>query len=111
MSNCWISSNLNNLFLNRFRISPKAFFQVNTKAAEVLYSLVVDLTRECQEEINKEANEKGTKRAVTVLDVCCGTGTIGLAVAKHVQNIQRVVGVEICVEAVEDAKKNAEMNS
>ena len=45
---------------------------------------------------------------VVVLDVCCGTGTIGLSVAK---SVKRVIGVDICKEAIEDAKINAEINS
>ncbi|KAI8505199.1 tRNA methyltransferase 2 [Branchiostoma belcheri] len=73
-----------------FRISPDAFFQVNTLAAEVLYTTVADW---CDFTENS-----------TVLDVCCGTGTIGLTLAKHVK---KVIGVELCQQAVEDAKVNA----
>lgn len=51
-----------------FRISPEAFFQVNTKAAEVLYSTAIELGAVTPE--------------TTVLDICCGTGTIGLCFAK-----------------------------
>lgn len=50
-----------------FRISPHAFFQVNTPAAEVLYTVI-------QEWAQLDGGS-------TVLDVCCGTGTIGLALA------------------------------
>nr|XP_031526159.1 tRNA (uracil-5-)-methyltransferase homolog A isoform X1 [Vicugna pacos] len=73
-----------------FRISPHAFFQVNTPAAEVLYTVIQDWAQ----------LDLGT----TVLDVCCGTGTIGLALARKVK---RVVGIELCQEAVEDARVNA----
>lgn len=76
-----------------FRISPHAFFQVNTLAAEVLYSAVRDWAK-----LNQDS---------TVLDVCCGTGTIGLSLAKNVRN---VIGIEMCQEAIEDAKVNAEIN-
>ncbi|XP_077016515.1 tRNA (uracil-5-)-methyltransferase homolog A isoform X1 [Tamandua tetradactyla] len=76
-----------------FQISPHAFFQVNTPAAEVLYTVV-------QEWAQLDAGS-------TVLDVCCGTGTIGLALARKVK---RVIGVELCQEAVEDARANAHMN-
>lgn len=76
-----------------FRISPHAFFQVNTAAAEVLYSVI-------QEWAQLDAGS-------TVLDVCCGTGTIGLALARKVK---RVVGIELCPEAVEDARVNAQEN-
>lgn len=51
-----------------FRVSPQAFFQVNTCGAEVLYKAAIDLA---------EPNEE-----TALLDVCCGTGTIGLCFAK-----------------------------
>ncbi|KAH0625550.1 hypothetical protein JD844_015108 [Phrynosoma platyrhinos] len=77
----------------KFRISPHAFFQVNTEAAEVLYSAIQDWAQ-----VNQET---------TVLDVCCGTGTIGISLAKQVK---KVIGIELCQEAVEDAKVNAQLN-
>ncbi|KAM8886743.1 tRNA (uracil-5-)-methyltransferase homolog A isoform 1-T3 [Spinachia spinachia] len=77
----------------RFRISPHSFFQVNTGAAEVLYSAVGEWAQLDQDS--------------TVLDVCCGTGTIGISLAKRVK---KVIGIELCHEAVEDAKVNAEVN-
>ncbi|XP_014887703.1 tRNA (uracil-5-)-methyltransferase homolog A [Poecilia latipinna] len=77
----------------KFRISPHSFFQVNTGAAEVLYSAVGEWAQLDQDS--------------TVLDVCCGTGTIGLSLAKRVK---KVIGIELCQEAVEDAKMNAKRN-
>ncbi|KAM6930593.1 tRNA (uracil-5-)-methyltransferase homolog A [Xenentodon cancila] len=77
----------------KFRISPHSFFQVNTGAAEVLYSAVGEWAQLDQES--------------TVLDVCCGTGTIGISLAKRVK---KVIGIEMCQEAVQDAKVNAELN-
>ncbi|XP_075390353.1 tRNA (uracil-5-)-methyltransferase homolog A isoform X1 [Tenrec ecaudatus] len=76
-----------------FQISPYAFFQVNTPAAEVLYTVIQDWAM-----LDAES---------TVLDVCCGTGTIGLALA---QRVKRVIGIELCQEAVQDARVNAHMN-
>ncbi|XP_064620484.1 tRNA (uracil-5-)-methyltransferase homolog A-like [Lineus longissimus] len=76
-----------------FQISPDAFFQVNTQGAEVLYST-----------INSWCN---IDAGATVLDVCCGTGTIGLTMAKHVK---KVIGIDICQEAINDAKVNAGLN-
>ncbi|XP_013403739.1 tRNA (uracil-5-)-methyltransferase homolog A [Lingula anatina] len=78
-----------------FRISPDAFFQVNTLATEVLYQVVGDW---CLENINTD---------VTVLDICCGTGTIGLTLAKRVK---KVIGIEMVPQAIEDAKHNAQLN-
>ncbi|XP_057378243.1 tRNA (uracil-5-)-methyltransferase homolog A-like [Daphnia carinata] len=76
-----------------FSISPLAFFQVNTLAAEVLFNKIAEIA-----EIDSNTN---------ILDVCCGTGTIGLSLAKK---CKRVYGVELVESAVEDAKKNAEKN-
>jgi len=78
----------------QFSVSPLAFFQVNTLAAEVLYQKIGELAQ-----VDAETN---------ILDVCCGTGTIGLSLAKK---CRRVFGVEIIDSAVEDAKKNAESNA
>ncbi|NWI52669.1 TRM2 methyltransferase, partial [Calyptomena viridis] len=82
----------------KFRISPDAFFQVNTAGAEVLYQAVGEL---CQ-----------ATGDTVLLDICCGTGgqwpcTIGLSLARQVS---RVVGVEVVEKAVEDAKWNAAFN-
>ncbi|KAH9288297.1 hypothetical protein KI387_032414, partial [Taxus chinensis] len=81
---------INNL---RFRISPTAFFQVNTLAAERLYSLAGDWA--------------GLSPATLLFDVCCGTGTIGLTLANRAG---MVVGIEMVVPAVADAQRNAEIN-
>ncbi|KAK5910429.1 hypothetical protein CesoFtcFv8_004264 [Champsocephalus esox] len=77
----------------KFRISPHSFFQVNTGAAEVLYSAVGEWAQLSEDS--------------TVLDVCCGTGTIGISLAKRVK---KVIGIEMCQDAVEDAKVNAKLN-
>jgi tRNA (uracil-5-)-methyltransferase len=52
----------------KFKISPEAFFQINTKGAEILYKSIIELAAPSEDS--------------TVLDVCCGTGTIGLCFAK-----------------------------
>lgn len=81
------------LFDLKFRVSPDAFFQVNTVGAEVLYTQIADWC-------NASPN-------TTVLDICCGTGTIGISMANKVN---QVIGVELCEQAVEDAKQNARLN-
>ncbi|XP_067903961.1 tRNA (uracil-5-)-methyltransferase homolog B isoform X5 [Heterodontus francisci] len=77
----------------KFRISPDAFFQVNSEGADVLYQTVRDLIRADGDSI--------------VLDVCCGTGAIGLSMC---QTAARVIGIELIDQAVEDAKCNAMLN-
>jgi len=76
-----------------FRISPSAFFQVNTRAAELLYGIVRDWASADKDEL--------------ILDVCCGTGTIGLCMSG---GAKKVVGLELCADAVKDAKLNAVAN-
>ncbi|KAK4789112.1 hypothetical protein SAY86_020431 [Trapa natans] len=77
----------------KFSISPTAFFQVNTLAAEKLYSLAGDWA--------------GLDVDTLLFDVCCGTGTIGLTLAHRVG---MVVGIEVNASAVSDAHRNAEIN-
>ncbi|XP_010567124.1 PREDICTED: tRNA (uracil(54)-C(5))-methyltransferase homolog isoform X1 [Haliaeetus leucocephalus] len=77
----------------KFRISPDAFFQVNTGAAEVLYQVVGELSQAGGDTI--------------LLDICCGTGTIGLSLAHQVS---KIIGIEVVVKAIEDARWNAAFN-
>ena len=82
-----------------FEISMKSFFQTNPKCAEKLYSKVVDYVLE-----NKEAVDN-----TVVMDLFCGTGTIGQIVASKSENT-KIVGVDIVASAIADAKKNAKRN-
>ncbi|XP_049591132.1 tRNA (uracil-5-)-methyltransferase homolog B isoform X2 [Syngnathus scovelli] len=79
-----------------FRISPDAFFQVNHSAATVLYSAVRDLCAPSTEDTYG-----------TLLDVCCGTGAMGITASPRVR---RLIGVELIEQAVEDARHNAALN-
>lgn len=77
----------------KFKISPHSFYQVNRAQAEKLYT------------IGKEyAQLKGGE---VLLDLYCGTGTIGLTMADKCKTL---IGVEIVPQAIEDAKINAELN-
>ncbi|XP_014274705.1 tRNA (uracil-5-)-methyltransferase homolog A [Halyomorpha halys] len=77
----------------KFKISPASFFQINTRCAEVLMKTVRELSNIDQDTV--------------LVDVCCGTGTIGLCLAK---DCSRVLGIEIVEQAVKDAKENAVTN-
>lgn len=77
----------------RFRISPKAFYQINPTQTEVLYGKAMEFAE-------LTGNE-------TVLDAYCGTGTIGLIAA---QNSKSVIGVELNPDAIDDAHTNARLN-
>lgn len=76
-----------------FKVSPKSFFQTNTKQAERLYQITKDF-----------ADLKGHE---IVYDLYCGTGSIGIFLSDRAK---KIVGVEVVEEAVEDAHENATLN-
>lgn len=77
----------------KFAISARSFYQVNPKQTKVLYEKALEY-----------ANLDG---AETVVDAYCGIGTISLFLAGQAGH---VYGVEIVPEAIEDARRNAELN-
>ena len=77
----------------RYQISPLSFYQVNPVQTEKLYGLALEY-----------ADLKGDE---TVWDLYCGIGTISLFLARKAK---RVFGVEIVSQAIEDARRNAEIN-
>ncbi len=77
----------------RFEISARSFYQVNPLQTEVLYKQALDY-----------AQLTGNER---VIDAYCGIGSISLFLA---QQAGHVMGVEIVPQAIEDAKRNAELN-
>ena len=76
-----------------FHISPLSFYQVNHDQTQNLYQLAADY-----------AQLDGTQ---LLLDLYCGTGTIGLSMADRVK---KLIGVEIIPQAIENAKENAARN-
>ncbi len=76
-----------------FKISPKSFFQTNTRQGEQLYRITRDFA--------------GLTGSEVVYDLYCGTGSIGLFVSAAAK---KVIGVEVIAEAIADAKENAALN-
>lgn len=76
-----------------FSLSPRSFYQVNHDVAERLYALA--------------AEAAGLTGKETLLDLYCGTGTIGLTMAHAAGTL---IGVEVAAPAVEDARRNAARN-
>ncbi|MDX6745863.1 23S rRNA (uracil(1939)-C(5))-methyltransferase RlmD [Polaribacter sp. PL03] len=83
-----------------FEISMKSFFQTNPKCAEKLYDKVVEYVLEDKTKVDN----------TVVMDLFCGTGTIGQIVASKSENA-KIVGVDIVASAIEDAEKNAKRNN
>lgn len=77
----------------RFRISARSFYQINPYATEILYSKAIEAAALTGKEI--------------LIDLYCGTGTMGIIGASKAK---KVYGIEIVPEAVKDAKTNAEAN-
>ena len=77
----------------KIKISPLSFYQVNRRQAEKLYE--------------KAKEYMGDIKNKNVLDLYCGTGTIGLCTAR---DAKKLIGVEIIEQAVNDAKENAKLN-
>lgn len=75
-------------------VSAASFFQVNKKQSERLYLIA-------KEYADLNGNE-------TLIDLYCGTGSIGLTMA---DKLGKLIGAEIVTSAVENAKQNAKMNN
>lgn len=81
-----------------FEISMESFFQTNPKSAELLYTKAIDYVF-----------EEAIPENDSVMDLFCGTGTIGQILATRRKDV-KIVGVDIVEEAIEDAKRNAKRN-
>ena len=77
----------------KYQISPLSFYQVNPAQTVKLYGTALEYAGLTGEE--------------TVWDLYCGIGTISLFLA---QKAKKVYGVEIVPQAIEDARRNAEIN-
>ena len=87
----YIKEQINDL---KFIISYDSFFQVNTEAMIKLYDKVVEYANLSKED--------------SVLDLYCGTGTIGIYLSKY---CKEVLGIEIVDNAIRDANINKELNN
>lgn len=77
----------------KFKISPKAFFQLNTKQTVVLY-----------DEIKKACRLTGNEN---VLDCYCGIGSIGLYLADQAKEVR---GIDVNIDGIKDANEFAKIN-
>ncbi|MCL2335083.1 MAG: 23S rRNA (uracil(1939)-C(5))-methyltransferase RlmD [Endomicrobia bacterium] len=77
-----------------FNISPFSFFQTNSKGAEILYNEVLRLLK--------------PSKSDTLLDLYCGTGTIGISLA---DKVKKVIAIEQVAQAIDDANENAKQNN
>ncbi len=78
----------------RFAVYPNTFLQVNYEICTKLYQAAIEHCAKAQTH----------QRA---LDLCCGVGTMTLALAQH---FDQVLGVEIVADAITAAQANAQAN-
>lgn len=78
----------------QFEISANSFFQTNTKQAERLYTITKEFAAFTGSEL--------------VYDLYCGTGSIGIFIS---DGVRQVVGIELVESSIQNAKKNAQLNS
>lgn len=81
-----------------YRITPRAFFQVNPVQADVVY-------KEVLQRLNMRTGDK-------LVDLYCGSGAIGLYVAREGRRVGgvRVIGVDNESQGIGQARDNAERN-
>ena len=77
----------------KYKVSPYSFFQVNYETATILYNKVIEYL--------------GTNNN-KVLDLYCGTASIGIYISKYCKEI---LGIEINPSSVSDAKENIKLNN
>ncbi|MDT3662180.1 MAG: 23S rRNA (uracil(1939)-C(5))-methyltransferase RlmD [Anaerobiospirillum sp.] len=78
----------------RFAVYPNTFLQVNYEICTKLYEAAIAHCAQAQSHD-------------LALDLCCGVGTMSLALAQH---FEQVVGVEIVAESIAAAQANATAN-
>lgn len=82
-----------------FEISMQSFFQTNPKCAELLYKKAIEYAFDNNSKISNGV----------IMDLFCGTGTIGQLIASKTNG--KVIGVDIVEEAIKNAKENATSNN
>lgn len=89
----FIIKNINGL---NFKLGPQTFMQVNYPMTQKLYQSAIDHA------VSKSSHERSWG-----LDLCCGVGTMTLALATK---LNQVTGVEIVSESIASAQENADLN-
>ena len=78
----------------KYNVSNKSFFQINTSNISSLYDEIIRVGK--------------FKKTDNVIDLYCGVGSISLYISKYVDS---VLGIEIVMDAIKDAKENAKINN
>ena len=85
------------VFNLKFKVYPDSFFQVN-------YDMMIELYKKIQT-FYKDKNY------ANVLDLYCGTGTIGMIISNYVENIVGVEVIESSIKSALECKKENNINN
>ena len=105
-----------NFFVNENVLIPQPDTEILVETAiKIIKESITDL--KCvkklkNEEIIEKPNAENIKenRPIQVLDLCTGSGCIGISIAKYIANT-KVIATDISKEAIQIAKKNAILNN
>lgn len=100
-------SSLREKILDRvLNVSPNSFFQVNTETTHILYNQIKEMFK-YMIDLNQSKNPTDKPRTNVLIDMYCGTGSIGICVADMFDHI---IGIDIVDACIDDAKVNAKQN-
>lgn len=85
---------IKNIGNKKYLVSLESFFQINDNVTYKMYEKVKEYVRATKEDY--------------ILDLYCGTGTIGIYLS---DTCKKLLGVEINKQAIKDANKNKELNN
>lgn len=107
----------------QYQVGPNTFLQVNYEMCEKLYAAAIGFCVTGQTQLTTTIPAAWAKPELAedvaegsgsmpgaegiALDLCCGVGTMTLALARH---FKHVIGVEIVEDSITAAKANAQLN-
>lgn len=94
---------------HQFKVRANTFLQVNYEICQQIYKKAISYAYGGLEAVNKLENNEPIeiKRQHTALDLCCGVGTMSLALSKY---FYKVIGMEIVPDSIKAARENAQLN-
>jgi hypothetical protein len=94
-----------------FMISPNSFFQVNTETTIILYEKIRAMLESMLESMSKSKPKTELKTHSynynVLIDMYCGTGSIGLCMADM---FDQIIGIDVVSSCIDDATNNAKLN-
>jgi tRNA/tmRNA/rRNA uracil-C5-methylase (TrmA/RlmC/RlmD family) len=103
----------------KFKVSPFSFFQINNEGAQKMYDAVYEMLDSNVQTDNDNDNDNDTNNDTNnvLIDLYCGTGTIGLYLEVKGREMHqksnyfsKVIGIDCVESSIADAEYNALLN-